>query len=133
MQFEGRRRIRTHLDMAPLIDVVFLLLVFFLLTSTFMVQEAVELRLPSATTAAPVERQPLHVAVTEAGEPHVDGEVLSLQALEALVRARVAEDPELAVMLQADARLSVQGIMDVMDRLRAGGARRLGVATVRAR
>ena len=64
MEFEGRARIRTQLDVTPLIDVVFLLLIFFLLTSTYITRESIELNLPSSDTA--VARDDAPVVVTDA-------------------------------------------------------------------
>ena len=63
MEFEGRARIRTQLDVTPLIDVVFLLLIFFLLTSTYITRESIELSLPASDTAVTREETPLIVAL----------------------------------------------------------------------
>ncbi len=67
MEFEGRSRIHAHLDIAPLIDIVFLLLVFFMLTSTFMVPEAIELELPESSSASARETTPITVVLDRTG------------------------------------------------------------------
>lgn len=129
MDFEGRARIRTHLEMAPLIDVVFLLLIFFLLTTTFMVEEAVDLRLPRAETGETVDPSVLEVVLTRDGRLTFNGEPVTLEELEAAMTEPLQSDPEQAVILKVDSEVAVQRMLEILDRIRSAGGRNLALAT----
>lgn len=129
MQFEKRARVRVQLDMAPLIDVVFLLLIFFLLTSTYLVNESVDLVLPTSSTATPAPQLPIVVTLARDGAVGVGDEKLPLAAVAARVRELLAGDGRRAVRLKADAEVSVQRMLAVVDAVRAAGARELSLAT----
>jgi biopolymer transport protein ExbD len=125
MEFEGRARIREQLSMAPLIDVVFLLLLFFMLTSSFVDPEAVELALPESHTSAPSEERSIRVAVDADGVVYLDDEPIALAALEPAIAAALGVDPDATVSLSTDAELRVQQMLAVIDEIRAAGAERL--------
>ena len=129
MEFEGRSRIQDELSMAPLIDVVFLLLLFFMLTSTFAQPEAIELSLPTSTTASSIEDPDLRVAIGKGGELSFNGTAIELVALEAAVTEALAGNPKRRVALKADAGVDVQSLFGVVDRIRRGGGTNLAFMT----
>jgi biopolymer transport protein ExbD len=129
MEFEGRSRIRNQLDIAPLVDVVFLLLVFFMLTSTFSRPEAIEVVLPEADSGETVDETPIEVVLDRDGGVRRGGAAVTLEELQAGITARLAEDAERAIGVTADAEASVRQMMDVIDRVRLGGGRNLAFAT----
>jgi len=129
LEFEGRARIRDELSMAPLIDVVFLLLVFFLLTSTFTVPEAIDLTLPDSSTAQVSPPESLVISLLADGRIEVDGVALPLADLSAAVRQARESAPGMPVRLAADAAVEVQAMIAVMDALRTGGATDVAIAT----
>jgi biopolymer transport protein ExbD len=129
MEFEGRARISNRLEMTPLIDVVFLLLVFFMLTSTFIKPEAIELDLPASATAAVVERTPITVALDREGQVLLNGESVTLPELRAGVERLLASGAERTVGLLADEQAAVQDMVRVMDELRAAGALDIALGT----
>jgi biopolymer transport protein ExbD len=128
MDFEGRARIRTHLEMAPLIDVVFLLLIFFMLTTTFMVQEAVELQIPHAETGETADPSAL-VIVLSHDDLLLNGEPVSFVELESALAEPLRADPDRSVVLKTDAEMPVQRILEVMDSIRNAGGRNVALAT----
>lgn len=128
MEFEGRRRIRTHLDMAPLIDVVFLLLIFFMLTSTFLVQEAIDLDLPEAATGDPSEEQRLVVSLDREGAVTLNGDSVELDDLQDKVES-LLEEPDQQITLRTDENAPVRDMVRVMDEIRAAGGRNIALAT----
>ena len=130
MDFEGRARIRSHLDIAPLIDIVFLLLVFFMLTSTFMVPEAIELELPASSSATVTDSTPITVSLAPAGELALNGERIELAQLRAAVAALLKADADAAITLKSDARTEVQQLLAVMDEIRAAGGSDVALATL---
>ncbi len=131
MDFEGRARVHSHLDIAPLIDIVFLLLVFFMLTSTFLVPEAIELELPESRSAQAVEDVTLTVALDQAGEVYLNGEAVGLDGLGAALTPLLEKDPDTPVILKSDARSAVQQLLEVMDAIRAAGGTNIALATLR--
>ncbi len=130
MDFEGRSRIHAHLDIAPLIDIVFLLLVFFMLTSTFMVPEAIELELPESGSATVIEVTPIIVALNASGQLALNGEMMQLEALRAAIEPLIRQDTDAAITLKSDAQTEVQQLLKVMDEIRAAGGENVALATM---
>ncbi|MCF6356117.1 MAG: biopolymer transporter ExbD [Candidatus Polarisedimenticolaceae bacterium] len=129
MDFEGRSRIHAHLDIAPLIDIVFLLLVFFMLTSTFMVPEAIELELPESSSATMTDVTPIIVALNASGQLALNGEEIQLEALHAAIEPLIKADADAAITLKSDAHTEVQQLLKVMDEIRIAGGENIALAT----
>jgi len=130
MDFEGRARIHSHLDIAPLIDIVFLLLVFFMLTSTFMVPEAIELELPESSSASITETQPIVVSLDKTGRLALNGKAIELDQLRMAIEPLLKQNADSAITLKSDARTEVQQLLKVMDEIRAAGGRNVALATL---
>jgi len=129
MDFEGRARIHSHLDIAPLIDIVFLLLVFFMLTSTFIVPEAIELELPESTSANVTDTQPIIVAMDKKTQLSLNGERIELKQLRKAIEALLKQDKTSAITLKTDAHTEVQQLLQVMDEIRLAGGSNVALAT----
>ena len=129
MEFEGRAPIKQQLGIAPLIDVMLLLLVFFMLTSTFYTSEAVDLQLPDSNSAVVADELPLVVTVAKDGSIQLNGTSVSLEDLQSRLSRQFADDPERAVTLKTDAELSVQIMVHVMDGIRNAGGKKISLAT----
>ncbi len=130
MEFEGRARIHSHLDIAPLIDIVFLLLVFFMLTSTFLVPEAVELELPESGSASTTETTPITVSLDSRGELFLNGDRIQLGSLRMAIESRLKQGADSAITLKSDAHTEVQQMLRVMDEIRAAGGSSVALATI---
>lgn len=130
MEFEGRARIHSHLDIAPLIDIVFLLLVFFMLTSTFLAPEAIELELPESSSAEPVETTPVTVSLDSQGRLALNGESIERERLRPALEALLKRDADAPVTLKSDARTELQEILEIMDEIRAAGGDSVALATM---
>ena len=131
MDFEGRARIHSHLDIAPLIDIVFLLLVFFMLTSTFMQPEAIELELPDSTSASVSETTPVIVSLNQAGELFLNDKSIKLQQLSSAIKALLKNNSDTVITLKSDARTQIQALLKVMDEIRLAGGTNIALATMR--
>jgi len=129
MEFEGRARIHSHLDIAPLIDIVFLLLVFFMLTSTFMVPEAIELELPESSSAQVTDVTPIVVSLNPAGQLALNGEQIELERLRAAIEPLIKQDADVPITVKSDASTQVQQLLKVMDEIRAAGGTDVALAT----
>ena len=130
MEFEGRARIHSHLDIAPLIDIVFLLLVFFMLTSTFMVPEAIELELPQSSSATVTDSTPIVVSLNESGQLALNGERIEREQLRGAIEKLLQADTDATITLKSDAHTEVQQLLAVMDEIRAAGGTEVALATL---
>jgi len=130
MDFEGRARIHSHLDIAPLIDIVFLLLVFFMLTSTFIVPEAIELELPESSSAQQVrDITPIVVSLDQTGQLALNDEHVELEQLRAVIEPLIKQNADAPITLKSDASTRVQQLLQVMDEIRAAGGTDVALAT----
>jgi len=129
MDFEGRARIHSHLDIAPLIDIVFLLLVFFMLTSTFMVPEAIELELPESSSASAMDTTAIMVSLNQTGQLALNGESIELKQLQQAIMPLIKQNTASAIILKSDARTEVQLLLKIMDEIREAGGTNVALAT----
>ena len=117
-----------ELNLAPLIDMIFILLIFFLVTTSFTRETGVEVNRPSATTAKELEKGALLVAVTRDGSVYVHNRVVDLLELKTIVERTLKDNPEKPVVILAD-RMSLTGRMiAVMDTCTLAGAKQVAVA-----
>jgi len=123
LHFEGGDRSKLGINIAPLIDVVFLLLVFFMLTTSFLEQESIILNLPEKTSAAATDAdEPLVIEIADNGALFLDGEPIDMDDLTAALRGQLPHVPGNAVWIRAAREVPVQRTIEVMDRIRAAGS-----------
>jgi biopolymer transport protein ExbD len=115
------------LDIAPLIDCVFLLLIFFMLSSSFTFQSGINVKLPKAVTSDAIKEDNLIIAISSENVTFVNGKIITLKELgEELKKIKIKNS---AVMIQADRRASLGRIVDVWDLCRTLGIERINIAT----
>jgi biopolymer transport protein ExbD len=126
---------RVTLSVTPLIDVLFLLVIFFTLTSTFKRVGEMELQLPESTTAVEAGASdgvaPVELVVTEAGELSLDGETLDRAELERRLPAIRRADPERRVLLKAESGVDHGEVVALLDLVREAGFPGVGIGTHR--
>ena len=115
------------IDIAPLVDVVFLLLIFFMLTSGFISEPGIEVNLPKAVTSEAVEEENLIITVTSENVIYVNKEVVTLRELKSRLRKAYMEGRSL--FIKADRRASVGRIVEVWDLARSLGIPKINIAT----
>ena len=120
MFVEKQSQRRVTLDMSPMMDIVFLLLIFFLVTSTFLPDDGMDLELPESTTAAPSDMAPTMISVAEDGALQLDGEAITVQELQQRVAALPEADRQ-RITVRADARVDYGVIVRIIDALRNAG------------
>lgn len=121
MQIDVPRRRPSGIRLTPLIDVVFILLVFFMLASSFLDWRAFDLALPPADATPDPEVQPIVIEVGPDGGHIVAGEDVAAQRLAARVGALQEDGPERPVVIRAADGAPVNATVSTLDRLRAGG------------
>ena len=116
-----------RLDVTPLIDVVFLLLIFFMLTSTFVLQPGIKVKLPKAITSEALKKKNLVIVITAGGKIYLDNEIISSDELSAKL-GEAAQD-ERAVLIKADQKISLGRVVEVWDLCRDVGITQVSIAT----
>jgi biopolymer transport protein ExbD len=124
VKFGGRSK--PEVQMAPLIDVVFLLLIFYAVTTQFVSDERLKLKLPEAKTAESEgvgqEETPPEVIVAADGTIWINDEIVPDEELEARMKALVERAPDGAVILKGDREADYGIVVRVLDAARAAGA-----------
>ena len=118
-------------NLSPLIDMTFLLLIFFVVSSTLTDDVEVAIERPGAASGESVEARSVRVAVTREGQIAVDGEVVPEWMVEARVRHILEGHPTGRVLVLTDRQVNAELLVDVVDQCRLGGARHVGVAVQR--
>lgn len=129
------RKARGHvqLNVTPLIDVLFLFIIFFMLTGTFKRVGELELRLPGSSTAVPSlsdeTTRTLELLLTEGGGLYLDGEEVELPGLKSRLQGILRADPESRVMLKAERGVPHGQVVLLLDIVRTAGFRGVGIGT----
>ncbi len=135
MKFQPRPAEEPDLNLTPLIDVVLLLLIFFMLSTRFIDEGRLQLRLPEAGAEpeALIERDAVEIEVTAQGGYRVNGRALinnSPATLEAAIGKAAGKNRAVPVTIRADARATHQSVVTAMDVAGRAGYRQINIATV---
>lgn len=117
------------IDISPLIDVVFLLLIFFIVTTVFVKETGVEISKPRAATSADLDRQAILIAVTAESRVWQGGREIGHDGVRAVVAALLEETPDTPVIIRADAAAPTEATVRVIDSAKLAGAESVSLAT----
>ena len=117
-----------EINMGPLIDMVFLLLIFFVVTTSFVKESGIEVNWASAASAELQERGTVLIGVSAEGEVWFDGKRVDVRSVRGLVERSLAEDPEAGVVVVADQGSETGVVIRVMDQCRLAGAKNVSLA-----
>ena len=136
MKFKRSKNNEVSINLTPLIDVVFLLLIFFMVTTTFSRDTRLLVNLPEANAelSSETEIQQIEVLVTQEGAYSINGRALVNNRIETLIRGLEIEsngDLGLPILLIADAEATHQSVVTAMDAIGQSGFSRLNIATQR--
>jgi biopolymer transport protein ExbD len=136
MQFRKTRRVDPRVDITPLIDVVLLLVVFFMLTTTFIGAPAIKVDLPtSSAKEISKEQKEVKITITKDGKIYVDratggsGDPISLKELGKLLNKTARENRDTMVIVRADENTTHGNVVTVMDLAKKSGLNKLAIAT----
>ncbi len=116
------------LNVTPLIDMVFILLIFFVVNSSFVKETGVEVDRPTAQTAERQDQAGILIAVTKDGEVWIEQQQVDVRAVRGHVERLHAEAPEASALILADKRSETGLVMQVLDQARLAGIARVAVA-----
>lgn len=129
MEFSRRRRVGASLSITPLIDVVLLLLIFFMISTTFVVQPGIPIQLPEAASAAGQLQKEWVVAVTAQGEVYLNEVRVTLRTLARQLQAAVGRGEVEVLVVKADKAALHGRVVEVMDAAKLAGVKRLAIAS----
>lgn len=116
------------IDMTPMLDVVFIMLIFFIVTASFVKEAGIDVNRPDAPTAVSKPRATILVAINEKGEVWMNKRRIDIRAVQANIERLKAENPQGSVVIQADEKAQVEILVKVMDASRAAGAYDVSIA-----
>lgn len=120
-----------EINMSPLIDIVFILLIFFVVTTVFVDDPGVKINKPQATTAKELDKNSILLAVTKDSEVYYGGRNIGIEGVTPLISGLLASEPDLPVVIQGDADASHGTVMKVTDAAQMGGALSIYSATAK--
>ncbi|MFT4571781.1 MAG: biopolymer transport protein ExbD [Hyphomicrobiaceae bacterium] len=120
----------TDIDLTPMLDVVFIMLIFFIVTASFVKEAGIDVNKPSAATTEVKERGNILVAITELGQIWIDKRAVDPRAVRANIERMHAENPQGSVIIQADKNSTNGLLVAVMDAAREAGVDNVSIAAV---
>lgn len=103
-----------EIDLTPMLDVVFILLIFFIVTSVFVTEAGIEVNKPDASTATPRSQDLILIAVSSDGEIWMGDEAVEPRFLRSRIERRLAEDPNSQIVIQGDEEAANEHVMTIM-------------------
>ena len=115
-------------DMTPMLDIVFIMLIFFIVTASFVKEAGIDVNRPGAVTAEKKEKASILVAITDKGEIWIDKRPVDVRAVRANIERLRAENPQGSVVIQADKESKNGLLVKVMDAARQAGVDNVSLA-----
>lgn len=104
-----------EIDLTPMLDVVFILLIFFIVTAVFVKEAGYEVQRPEASTTNEIEFDPILIAISPTGDIYIDGDMIPPRTVRVRIEQRLAETPNAGVVIQADQQASNENVLLVLD------------------
>ena len=121
-----------EINMTPMLDVVFIMLIFFIVTASFVKESGIDVNRPEAATAVKKERANILVAISDQGEIWINKRQIDVRAVQANIKRLKAENPQGSVVIQADKKATTDTLIKVMDAARAAGVFDVSIAAQEA-
>ena len=123
---------KEDIDMTPMLDVVFILLIFFIVTASFVKEAGIDVNRPEAATAVKKERANILVAISDKGDIWINKRKVDIRSVQANIERLKAENPQGTVVIQADKKATTDTLIKVMDSARAAGVFDVSIAAQEA-
>lgn len=120
------------IDLTPMLDVVFIMLIFFIVTTSFVKEAGIDVNRPSAATAQKKPKASILIAINQTGDIWIDKRKVDVRSVRANVEKLHAESPEGSVVIQADKSSNTGVLVQVMDQVRLGGVTNISIAASEA-
>lgn len=129
MRYRDNHEDEAQIDMSPLIDMVFILLIFFMVTTTFVKDMKLDLDRPSASSAASASTKSIRVFIDKFGDIYVDNQPVRIYTLQSKLRDMLRVSTDKSILVVTDESVAAKLVLEVIDQSRLAGATDVGVAT----
>lgn len=129
MRYRDNSEDEGTIDISPLIDMVFILLIFFMVTTTFVKDMKLDLERPSAATASAASTKSIRVFIDRYGDIYVDNQSVRIYSLQSRLRDMLRVSTDKSVLVITDETVAAKLVLEVVDQSRLAGASNVGVAT----
>lgn len=130
MRYRERKDTIQDINISPLIDMVFILLIFFMVSTTFVKDMKLDLNRPAANTATSASTKAIRLYIDNLGEIYLDGEPVRVWVVQSRIRDLLAGSTGKSVLVITDDGVPAGRLVEVVDQARLAGATDVGVATV---
>jgi len=127
---QKNRKEEAHLDMTPLVDVVFNLLIFFMLSTTFITTPGIKINLPEASSKElKAQEKEVRIALTRKGKVYLNRKLVSMDEVRKSLQQKARINPKMLVVIQADEQVTHGKVVQIMDMAKNAGLNKLAIAT----
>lgn len=120
---------QAEIQMTPLIDMMFILLIFFVVTTSFISGTGLNIERPQSSSSDVLPRENITIEIEANGRIYIENQRVGLLSVRSILQRRLRIEPELAVVLAADKAASVDKVVSIMDEIRAAGISEVALAT----
>lgn len=117
------------IDLTPMLDVVFIMLIFFIVTATFIKEAGIEVNRPEATTWDEKKRASILIAVSDSNQIWIDKNLVDPRGVRQAIERLLAENPKGTVVIQSDSEASIELLVDITNAAREAGVDDVAVST----
>ena len=121
-----------EINITPMLDVVFIMLIFFIVTTSFVKETGVSINRPSAQTAQKVKKGNILIAIKDTGKIWINKREVDIRAVRAVVEKMHAESPEGSAIIIADRGSRTGDLVTVMDQIKAAKVEKISIAATKA-
>ena len=118
----------SDIDLTPMLDVVFILLIFFIVTTSFVRETGIDINRPSAATAEKKSKGNILIAIKPNGDIWIDNRHIDIRAVRANIQLLKARFPQSSVIIQSDQEARTGALVKVMDQVRLAGVQNISIA-----
>lgn len=118
----------SELDITPMLDIVFIMLIFFIVTTSFVKESGISVNSPSASSAVSQDKASIFVAINNNGDVWIDKRQVDVATVRAIIARMHTNNPEGSVVIQADKEVNADQLMNVMDQVRLAGVKNIALA-----
>lgn len=123
-----RARRESLIDISPMMDMVFILLIFFIVTSTFTRETGIDVTKPKASSAKELARESILIGITRQGTVHINETQVNLSSLQTILKQMMAESPDRPVIIVSDRGAPSGAIVDVLDECNIAKVRKVSIS-----
>ncbi|MBO5423730.1 MAG: biopolymer transporter ExbD [Fibrobacteraceae bacterium] len=123
-----RARRESLIDISPMMDMVFILLIFFIVTSTFTRETGIDVTKPKASSAKELARESILIGITRQGTVHINETQVNLSSLQTILKQMMAESPDRPVIIVSDRDAPSGAIVDVLDECNIAKVRKVSIS-----